>query len=110
MDCGPGPHTGAIKKKNKKGDARAWDKLFKGMTNSSLLEKLAVAEKYYKEIFNELRSTSMALRLSDKQVEALQKDKDRLDSELTKARLIASKMESLARELQKQNKDIKVST
>ena len=50
----------------------------------------------------------MSTKTVERQVQVLQRDKDQLESEHTKVILAKSKLESLCRELQKQNKLIKV--
>lgn len=49
------------------------------------------------------------MKTVERQVQVLQRDKDQMETEHTKVILAKSKLESLCRELQKQNKLIKVS-
>ncbi|KAK8407597.1 hypothetical protein O3P69_002271 [Scylla paramamosain] len=61
----------------------------------------------YAEMAEENKRLQMSTKTVERQVQVLQRDKDQLESEHTKVILAKSKLESLCRELQKQNKLIK---
>lgn len=61
----------------------------------------------YAEMAEENKRLQTSMKTGERQVQVLQRDKDQLESEHTKVILAKSKLESLCRELQKQNKLIK---
>ncbi|CAH1153501.1 unnamed protein product [Phaedon cochleariae] len=111
VDAGPSSSTGAIKKKKDekriKRDQRSWDNLVKNIGSLSYSEKFDYIKEKYTELYLEFRSTVSTLKATEKQMITLQREKDHVKAELAKNILSRSKMESLARELQKQNKEIK---
>nr|XP_023026488.1 alpha-taxilin [Leptinotarsa decemlineata] len=105
---GPSDSTGAIRKvKRSKRDLRSWDHLIKAIGDLSEDEKLDVIKEKYCDLHNEFKTTASTLKAIEKQLQVLQRDKEHIQADLTKNILSRSKMESLARELQKQNKEIK---
>ncbi|KAJ8980697.1 hypothetical protein NQ317_010600 [Molorchus minor] len=70
-------------------------------------ERLGVVRQRYNDLYNDLRQSNSALSTLQRQYTALQKERDHIQAELTKNILAKSKLESLCREMQKQNKLIK---
>ncbi|KAJ8950374.1 hypothetical protein NQ314_007913 [Rhamnusium bicolor] len=103
--------TGAIKKKKdekaRRRDQRSWENIIRSVSTMSEGEKIAVIQEKYNEIYAELRKATSTLAAMEKQYAALQKERDHTQTELTKNILAKAKLESLCRELQKQNKVIK---
>ncbi|KAG5889184.1 hypothetical protein JTB14_019201 [Gonioctena quinquepunctata] len=108
---GSGNNTGVIKKKKdekrSKRDQRSWENLIKSIASLSEAEKLDVIREKYSDLYNEFRTASSTLKATEKRIIMIQKEKEHVQADLTKNILSRSKMESLARELQKQNKEIK---
>ncbi|XP_050727406.1 alpha-taxilin-like isoform X2 [Eriocheir sinensis] len=61
----------------------------------------------YAEMAEENKKLQTSMKTVERQVQVLQRDKDQMETEHTKVILAKSKLESLCRELQKQNKLIK---
>ncbi|MPC15338.1 Alpha-taxilin [Portunus trituberculatus] len=72
-----------------------------------LEEQVSTLLAKYAEMAEENKRLQMSTKTVERQVQVLQRDKDQLESEHTKVILAKSKLESLCRELQKQNKLIK---
>lgn len=106
------PTTGAIKKKREekrsKRDQRSWDNLIKSLGNLPESEKLDIIKEKYSDLYNEYRTTATSLKSNEKTLKNLQREKEHVQAELAKNILSRSKLENLARELQRQNREIKV--
>ncbi|CAH1985361.1 unnamed protein product [Acanthoscelides obtectus] len=110
---GDSPPSSAVSKnrelRKSKRDQKSWENVYKGIAHLTEAEKLATIEVKYKELFTEYRATKATLKDYVKRYGVLQKDHQHISNELTKSTLSRTKMECLARELQKQNREIKVS-
>ncbi|EPQ03271.1 Beta-taxilin [Myotis brandtii] len=73
-------------------------------------EKLDFLFKKYAELLDEHRTEQKTLKLLQKKQAQIQKEKDQLQSEHSRAILARSKLESLCRELQRHNKTLKEET
>ncbi|XP_040483789.1 beta-taxilin isoform X1 [Ursus maritimus] len=73
-------------------------------------EKLDFLFKKYAELLDEHRTEQKTLKLLQKKQVQIQKEKDQLQSEHSRAILARSKLESLCRELQRHNKNLKEET
>ncbi|XP_055982146.1 beta-taxilin [Sorex fumeus] len=73
-------------------------------------EKLDFLFKKYAELLDEHRTEQKKLKLLQKKQVHIQKEKDQLQSEHSRAILARSKLESLCRELQRHNKTLKEET
>lgn len=73
-------------------------------------EKLDFLFKKYAELLDEHRTEQKKLKLLQKNQVQIQKEKDQLQSEHSRAILARSKLESLCRELQRHNKTLKEET
>ncbi|XP_073959821.1 gamma-taxilin-like [Choristoneura fumiferana] len=74
----------------------------------SLEEKLSLVCKKYVQTADDNKKLQFYIKQSDKRYAILLKEKEQLQHEFNKTILVKSKLESLCRELQKQNKAIKV--
>ncbi|CAG9855034.1 unnamed protein product [Phyllotreta striolata] len=105
------PTTGAIKKKREekrsKRDQRSWDNLIKSLSNLPDSEKFDIIKEKYSDLYNEYRTTVTSLKTCEKTIKNIQREKEHIQAELSKNILSRCKLENLARELQKQNKEIK---
>ena len=63
--------------------------------------------KKYSEVIDENRKLQLALKQTEKKVQMTQREKEQLQAERSKAVLTRSRLESLCRELQRQNKAVK---
>lgn len=90
--------------KSKKKDERHIDQIMKGLVDYDAEKKLNVVCKKYMELLEENRKFSMLLKVTEKKVLMAQKEKDQIESERSKAVLARSRLESLCRELQRQQK------
>ncbi|XP_065225008.1 gamma-taxilin [Planococcus citri] len=70
-------------------------------------EKLAAMCKKYADLFDENRKLQSSVKQFQKQMTVLVKEKDQVRTDLAKSVLTRSRLESLCRELQRQNKVIK---
>lgn len=70
-------------------------------------EKLRAMCKKYTEIVDENRKFQQTIKQMEKKVTMIQREKDQIYAERNKAFLTRSNLESLCRELQKQNKSVK---
>ncbi|CAH1985359.1 unnamed protein product [Acanthoscelides obtectus] len=108
---GDSPPSSAVSKnrelRKSKRDQKSWENVYKGIAHLTEAEKLATIEVKYKELFTEYRATKATLKDYVKRYGVLQKDHQHISNELTKSTLSRTKMECLARELQKQNREIK---
>lgn len=71
-------------------------------------EKFSVVCKKYVQTADENKKLQFYIKQSDKRFALMLKEKEQLQHEFNKSVLIKSKLENLCRELQKQNKAIKV--
>ncbi|XP_033125684.1 alpha-taxilin-like [Anneissia japonica] len=101
--------TNAKKKKKKGRDAehmsRAIIQALDGLDTPE--EKVTALSKKYADVLREHRELQGKLKLQQRQMSQLQKERDHLQSEHGKALLAKSKLESLCRELQRHNKTVK---
>lgn len=104
--------TGAIRKrrdiKKQKKDNNSWENVVKELTEVDEAEKWKFVESKYKEIHEDLLRVSDILKTHQKQNTDLELERNNLSKELTRIMMAKSKMETLARELQKRNKEMKV--
>ncbi|KAH1023135.1 hypothetical protein HUJ04_012402 [Dendroctonus ponderosae] len=91
----------------RKRDPRSWENIIKITTNMSLEERLQHLENAYNELYNENRASNANLQAREKQYSQCLKEHEKDRAELTKSILARGQLESLCRELQKQNKLIK---
>lgn len=70
-------------------------------------EKLAAMCKKYADIFDENRKLQLLVKQTEKRCSVVQREKEQLQTEHSKAILTRSRLENLCRELQRQNKAIK---
>jgi len=70
-------------------------------------EKLAALCKKYADLMEEHRNVQLLLKQSERKNQQLIKEKDQIQTEHSKAVLTRSRLESLCRELQRQNKVVK---
>lgn len=89
-------------------DLRALDNVLKGIVNLSDTEKIQVLSTKYGELYEEYRNLQLTHNAVKKRCDVLQKEKDQLANDQSKCVLARSRMENLCRELQRQNKLIKV--
>lgn len=75
----------------------------------TLDEKLSLVCKKYVQTADDNKKLQFYIKQSDKRYALLIKEKEQLQHEYNKTVLVKSKLENLCRELQKQNKAIKVS-
>lgn len=95
--------------KYRKRDPRSWENVIKATANMSPEEKLQHLETVYNELYNENRTCTANLQVREKQYAQFLKEHEKDRAELSKSILAKGQLESLCRELQKQNKLIKVS-
>lgn len=104
--------TGAIKKKRdqkkSRKDSISWENVKKDIEQANDEEKWSIMENKYRELYESFMTNTEKLQGLQKVNLDLETEKGQLNRDLTKAVLGKTKMESLARELQKQNKEIKV--
>lgn len=93
--------------KYRKKDSRSWYNISKTLAELSDAEKVAVVEKKYIELYNELRSYEVEHQEVIAKYQLLSKEKDHISNELARSMDIRTRLESVCRELQKQNKTIK---
>lgn len=101
---------------NKRRDAKimkraktAWEAIIAGLGNSSEDEKLKQIEIEYVKLYGDYCDANKESKLKDRTIQQYQKDYAQALAEIQKAVAARTRLENLARELQKQNKDIKVS-
>lgn len=95
--------------KYRKRDPRSWENVIKATANMTPEEKLQHLETVYNELYNENRACNANLQAREKQYAQCLKEHEKDRAELSKSILAKGQLESLCRELQKQNKLIKVS-
>lgn len=103
--------TGAIKKKRdhkkQKRDSTSWENVMKEIDELSDDKKWGVMESKYRELHENHLSTYESLMTCQKRYCDLELEKNQLSRDMTKVIMNKTQMESVARELQKQNKEIK---
>ncbi|KAB0792965.1 hypothetical protein PPYR_12585 [Photinus pyralis] len=90
-------------------DTKAPDNVLKELNVASLTDQQKYDALYsrYSNLYEEYRTCHSSLSLSEKKCVTLQKEKNQLQTEQSKLVLARSRMESLCRELQRQNKLVK---
>lgn len=106
----PGPSTNKRREeKSRRKDSRSWENVLKTLaTITDPAEKIELIGKKYGELYDEMRRATQNCQLIEKHHNILRDEKDHLQTEQAKSILGRSRLESLCRELQKQNKLIKV--
>ncbi|XP_076466429.1 uncharacterized protein LOC143297808 [Babylonia areolata] len=106
--CETPPGDGARRKRSKKKEEKSIDYVLRAMGNlRSPQEKLTALCKRYTELHEEQRGLQGLLKQHQRRMNVMQREKDQLQLEHNKAMMTKSKLESLCRELQKQNKVVK---
>lgn len=96
-------------KEARKTDDKSVEHVLKALSSlQSPEEKLAAMCKKYTEIVDENRKTTTTNKQWEKKYVLTQREKEQLQLEYNKTVLLKVKLESLCRELQKQNKAVKV--
>jgi len=96
------------KKRNKKKEDRSIEYILRALNSlETPNEKLAALCKKYADLHEEQRVLHTSFKTQQRTMTVIMREKDQLQSEHTKAIMAKSKLESLCRELQKQNKVIK---
>jgi len=96
------------KKRNKKKEDRSIEYILRALNSlETPNEKLAALCKKYADLHEEQRLLHTSFKTQQRTMTVIMREKDQLQSEHTKAIMAKSKLESLCRELQKQNKVIK---
>lgn len=96
------------KKKNKKREDKGIEYILRALNSlQTPEEKLAALCKKYADLHEEHRVLQSSFKTQQRTMAVVMREKDGLQSEHTKAIMAKSKLESLCRELQKQNKIIK---
>merc|ERR1719399_1386767 len=103
-------------KTEEKEDLKKWNKLVKKLVKdidnlvadeqTSLAKKVATLHEKLVESINEEKKHERLYQTAQRKLEFVQKEKDHLDSELTKTVAVKTKLETLCKELQKQQKAI----
>lgn len=94
--------------KPRKKDEKSVDHVLKALDSlGSTEEKLGTMCQKYAEMFNDHRMLQTAVKQAEKKNTLLQKEKEQLQAEHSKAILTRSRLENLCRELQRQNKAVK---
>ncbi|XP_073979300.1 beta-taxilin-like isoform X2 [Rhodnius prolixus] len=94
--------------KKRKKDDKSVDHVLKVLSSlETTEEKLGAMCQKYAEMFNDHRILQNAAKLAEKKNSILQKEKEQLQAEHSKAILTRSRLENLCRELQRQNKAVK---
>ncbi|PSN39142.1 hypothetical protein C0J52_22769 [Blattella germanica] len=94
--------------KSRKKDDKSVEQVLKALNSlDTTEEKLAAMCKKYTDIVDENRKLQLTVKQSEKRLSMIQREKEQLQTEHSKAVLTRSRLESLCRELQRQNKAIK---
>ncbi|XP_046751762.1 gamma-taxilin isoform X1 [Diprion similis] len=94
--------------KARKKDDKSVEQVLKALSSlDTAEEKLAAMCKKYSDIVDDNRKLQLALKQAEKKVVVIQREKEQFQSEHSKAILTRSRLESLCRELQRQNKAVK---
>ena len=72
------------------------------------MSRIEIVQKRYAELLTEMKKTEREYIKAKKRADQLQKEKDASRSELGKMTTVKEKLEKLCRELQKENKKLKV--
>ncbi|XP_062863188.1 taxilin beta b [Trichomycterus rosablanca] len=111
-----------VKESGKVKNPKAEKKMLKGLGKEAMLlmqglnklgtpeQKLEALIKKHAELLEEYRSEQKQLKMLQKKLLQVMKEKDQLQSEHSRAVLARSKLESLCRELQRHNKTLKEET
>jgi len=84
------------------------DQVLKTLSNfSNPTEKFDGLCKKYNELFEESKRQQMSVKVTEKKLILVQREKDQLQNENTKSVLSRNRLEALCRELQRQNKMMK---
>lgn len=94
--------------KKQEKDSNSWENVIREIEDLSDDEKWHYVEFKYKETHQSFLETSEQLKTSQKQNESLEVERTNLSKEATRLLWSQTKMESLARELQKHNRELKV--
>lgn len=94
--------------KTKKDKEREIANLLKSWNNLSIEEKFNNLTEKYTELHEDTRKMQMKLYLTEKEIAILVKEKGQWQAEQNKLVMQRSRLEGVCRELQKQNKQIKV--
>lgn len=89
-------------------DIRAPDNILKSFVTIPENMQFDALKTKYSELYEKYRNVQNILSATEKCLSVLQKENDQLQSEQSKSVLARSRLESLCRELQRQNKLIKV--
>lgn len=89
-------------------DIKALDNVLKSIVSVPELSQFDALKEKYGELYEEYRNVQNVLTATEKRLGVLQKENDQLQSDQSKSLLARSRLESLCRELQRQNKLIKV--
>lgn len=90
-------------------DIKALDNVLKSIASVPENSQFDALKEKYGELYEEYRNIHNVLTATEKRLGVLQKENDQLQSDQSKSLLARSRLESLCRELQRQNKLIKVS-
>lgn len=94
--------------KPRKKDEKSVDHVLRALDSlGTTEEKLAAMCQKYADMFNDHRMLQTAVKQAEKKNTLLQKEKEQLQAEHSKAILTRSRLENLCRELQRQNKAVK---
>lgn len=94
--------------KSRKKDDRSIEQILKSLNGyETPEEKLSAMCKKYIEVVDENRKLQVSLKQSEKCISMIQREKEQIQSEKSKAILTRSRLESLCRELQRQNNALK---
>lgn len=94
--------------KTRRKDDKSVDHVLKALDSlGTTEEKLGAMCQKYAEMFNDHRLLQNAVKQAEKKNTVLQKEKEQLQAEHSKAILTRSRLENLCRELQRQNKAVK---
>lgn len=96
-----------VDKERRKGEKKM-ELFMKSIADLSAEEKISALYKKNKEFLEEIRNCKGSIQLLQRRTVVLEREKDLLQNEQSKAVLARSRLETLCRELQRQNKSIKV--
>jgi predicted RNase H-like nuclease (RuvC/YqgF family) len=94
--------------KYRKKDPKSWENISKAIATMEDMNKLSYIEQKYQQLYNDVRRLTLTNQQLTRQNTAVQKERDHNQAELTKSIVARARLENLCRELQKQNKQIKV--
>ncbi|GLV34739.1 uncharacterized protein CBL_09220 [Carabus blaptoides fortunei] len=95
-----------VDKERRKGEKKM-ELFMKSITDLNAEEKISALCKKNKEFLEEIRNCKASIQLLQRRTVVLEREKDLLQNEQSKAVLARSRLETLCRELQRQNKSIK---